>query len=130
MGHDGAEFSKINPSFFTIKEGSTSHLGLLSSGEKKETALLGARNRYALRLADHQRSTPCYAGWDRMETEFLYNVSTFIEIAFNFLQISNLIFMYYRIITYIYKFRIAKTYIWFLYHCCGFIKQTHIFFYI
>ncbi len=34
-------FSKINPSFFTIKEGSTSHLGLLSSDEKKETALLG-----------------------------------------------------------------------------------------
>ena len=59
-------FSKINPSFFTIKEGSTSHLGLLSSDEKKETALLGARNRYALRLADHQRSTPCYAGWDRL----------------------------------------------------------------
>ena len=30
------------------------------------TALLGARNRYALRLADHQRSTPVYAGWDRL----------------------------------------------------------------
>ena len=27
--------------FLTVKEGSTSHLGLLSSGEKKETALLG-----------------------------------------------------------------------------------------
>ena len=65
--HDGAEFSKINPSFFTIKEGSTSLLGLLSSGEKKETALLGARNRYALRLADHQRSSPYCAGWDRWE---------------------------------------------------------------
>ena len=49
-------FSKTYPSFLTLKEGSTSHLGLLSSGEKKETALLGARNRYALRLADHQRS--------------------------------------------------------------------------
>ena len=46
--------SKIIPSFFTIKEGSTSHLGLLSSGEKKETALLGAQNRYAIRLAGHQ----------------------------------------------------------------------------
>ena len=32
-------FSKIIPSFFTIKKGSTSHLGLLSSGEKKKTAL-------------------------------------------------------------------------------------------
>ena len=47
-------FSKTYPSFLTLKEGSTSHLGLLSSGEKKETALLGARNRYALRLAGHQ----------------------------------------------------------------------------
>ena len=67
-------FSKITPSLFTIKEGSTSHLGLLSSGEKRETALLGARNRYALRLADHQRSTPCCAGWDRWEKrEFIVN---------------------------------------------------------
>ena len=47
-------FSKTYPSFLTLKEGSTSHLGLLSSGEKKETALLGARNRYALRLVNHR----------------------------------------------------------------------------
>ena len=59
-------FSKTYPSFLTLKEGSTSHLGLLSSGEKKETALLGARNRFALRLADHQRSSPDCAGWDRL----------------------------------------------------------------
>ena len=32
-------FSKIIPSFFTIKEGPTSHLCLLSSGEKWEIAL-------------------------------------------------------------------------------------------
>ena len=49
-------FSKITPSLFTLKEGSTSHLGLLPSGKKRETALLGARNRYALRMADHQKS--------------------------------------------------------------------------
>ena len=73
-------FSKTYPSFLTVKEGSTSHLGLLSSGEKKETALLGARNRYALRLADHQRSSPCCAGWDRLElpyVEFLLNSNVF-----------------------------------------------------
>ena len=29
---------------------------LSPSGEREETALLGARNRFALRLADHQRS--------------------------------------------------------------------------
>ena len=51
-------FSKINPSFFTIKEGSTSHLGLLPSGKKRKPLLLVALNRYAIRLADHQRSTP------------------------------------------------------------------------
>ena len=47
-------FSKTYPSFLTVKEGSTSHLGLLPSGKKRETALLGAQNRYALRLAGHQ----------------------------------------------------------------------------
>ena len=60
-------FSKTYPSFLTVKEGSTSHLGLLPSGKKRKTALLGARNRYALRLADHQRSSPDYAGWDRLD---------------------------------------------------------------
>ncbi len=35
--------------FLTVKEGSTFHLGLLPSGKKRETALLGAQNRYALR---------------------------------------------------------------------------------
>ena len=38
----------------------------LSSGAREKTALLGARNRYAIRLADHQRSTPGFAGWDRL----------------------------------------------------------------
>ena len=60
-------FSKTYPSFLTLKEGSTSHLGLLPSGKKRETALLGAQNRYAIRLADHQRSSPCYAEWDRLD---------------------------------------------------------------
>ena len=55
-------FSKIIPSFFTIKEGSTSHPGPLSSGAREKTALLGALNRYALRLADHQRSSPWLCG--------------------------------------------------------------------
>ena len=43
------------PSFLTVKEGSTSHLGLLPSGKKRETALLGARNRFALRMADQSK---------------------------------------------------------------------------
>ena len=35
-------FSKITPSLFTLKEGSTSHPDPLSSGAREETALLGA----------------------------------------------------------------------------------------
>ena len=60
---------RLSPNTY-VKEGSTSHLGLLYSGEKKETALLGARNRYALRLADHQRSSPNCTGWDRLNAMF------------------------------------------------------------
>ena len=40
--------------------------GTETSGAREKTALLGARNRYALRLADHQRSSPSCAGWDRL----------------------------------------------------------------
>ena len=35
--------------------------------EEEETAILGARNRYAIRLADHQGSTPGFAGWNRLD---------------------------------------------------------------
>ena len=47
------------------KGSSTSNQAFLLR-RKDVTALLGAQNRYALRLADHQRSSPCCAGWDRM----------------------------------------------------------------
>ena len=52
---------------FPVKEGFTSLLGLLPSGEKRKPLLLVALNRFALRLADHQRSRQrgC-AGWDRL----------------------------------------------------------------
>ncbi len=92
-------FSKITPSLFTLKEGSTSHLGLLPSGKKRETALQcyicptcpspaggslthsqalalskRARDVTALRCSEPlrskvggpKRSSPCYAGWDRL----------------------------------------------------------------
>ena len=49
-------FSKIIPSFFTIKEGSTSHLGLLPSGKKRKTAL---RCSEPLRSKVGGASKPC-----------------------------------------------------------------------
>ena len=59
--------SKTYPSFLTVKEGSTFLTKpLFPQGRENVTALLGAQNRYALRLADHQRSAPSCAGWGRM----------------------------------------------------------------
>ena len=80
-----ADFSKTYPSFLTLKEGSTSHPCPLSSGAREETDLLGARNRYALRLADHQRSSPYCAGWDRLGNSSLqlivYSLQIFVVIC-------------------------------------------------
>ena len=78
-----SSFSKTQPSILhkdysnhpvpLSKEGSTFSPSPSSSGSRDVTALLGARNRCALRLADHQRSSPCFAGWDRMEMEGIAN---------------------------------------------------------
>ena len=54
-----------NPSVSLSKGSSTFSPSPSSSGSEDVTALLGARNRFALRMADHQRSTPDCAGWDR-----------------------------------------------------------------
>ena len=51
-------FSKTHQSSLTLKGGSTSHLGLLPSGKKRKPLLLVALNRFAIWLADHQRSSP------------------------------------------------------------------------
>ena len=56
-----------NPSVSLSRGSSTFSPSPSSSGSGDVTALLGARNRYALRLADHQRSTPDCAGWDRLD---------------------------------------------------------------
>ena len=55
-----------NPSVSLSKGSSTFSPSPSSSGSGDVTALLGARNRYAIRLADHQRSAPDFAGWDRL----------------------------------------------------------------
>ena len=95
-------FSKTYPSFLTVKEGvllksSRPSLPLkkappltpspLSSGAREKTALLGARNRYAIRLADHQRSSPCYAGWDRQRNTSIYMEESCIQFSFYIIAI-------------------------------------------
>ena len=95
-------FSKTYPSFLTVKEGvllksSRPSLPLkkappltpspLSSGAREKTALLGARNRYAIRLADHQRPSPCYAGWDRQRNTSIYMEESCIQFSFYIIAI-------------------------------------------
>ena len=60
-------FSKITPSLFTIKEGSTSHPDPLSSGAREETA--PPRRSEPLRSKDGGPSkvSPDCAGWDRLD---------------------------------------------------------------
>ena len=60
--------SKITPSLFTLKEGSTSHPDPLSSGAREETAL---RCSEPLRSKDGGPSkvSPDCAGWDRLAIE-------------------------------------------------------------
>ena len=80
-------FSKIIPSFFTIKEGSTFLTKPLFPQKREDVTALsaiyappvppqregpypipksGARNRYAIGLADQSKVSPGCAGWDRL----------------------------------------------------------------
>ena len=61
-----SSFSKITPSLFTLKEGSTSHPDPLSSGAREETA--PPRRSEPLRSKDGGPSkvSPGCAGWDRL----------------------------------------------------------------
>ena len=59
-------FSKTHPQWSLHPLRFPRSRGTETSGSGDVTALLGAQNRYAIRLADHQRSTPYCAGWDRL----------------------------------------------------------------
>ena len=58
-------FSKTYPSFLTLKEGSTSHLGLLPSGKKRETALRCSEPLRS-KVGGPSKVSPYFAGWDRL----------------------------------------------------------------
>ena len=58
--------SKITPSLFTLKEGSTSHLGLLPSGKKRETAPPRRSEPLRSKVGGASKPSPYFAGWDRL----------------------------------------------------------------
>ena len=58
--------SKITPSLFTIKEGSTSHPGPLSSGAREETAPTRCSEPLRSKDGGPSKVSPDCAGWDRL----------------------------------------------------------------
>ena len=59
-------FSKITPSLFTLKEGSTSHPGPLSSGAREETAPPRRSEPLRSKVGGPSKVSPDCAGWDRL----------------------------------------------------------------
>nr|WP_228114823.1 DEAD/DEAH box helicase family protein [Segatella copri] len=58
--------SKITPSLFTIKEGSTSHPDPLSSGAREETAPSRRSEPLRSKVGGPSKVSPDCAGWDRL----------------------------------------------------------------
>ena len=59
-------FSKITPSLFTIKEGSSSHPDPLSSGAREETAPSRRSEPLRSKVGGPSKVSPDCAGWDRL----------------------------------------------------------------
>ena len=66
MRKSNSFFSKTYPSFLTLKEGSTSHLGLLPSGKKRETAPPRRSEPLRSKVGGASKPSPYFAGWDRL----------------------------------------------------------------
>ena len=65
-------FSKITPSLFTIKEGSTSHPDPLSSGAREETAPPRRSEPLRSKVGGPSKVSPDCAGWDRLGATCLW----------------------------------------------------------
>ena len=61
-------FSKITPSLFTLKEGSTSHPDPLSSGAREKTAPPRRSEPLRSKVGGPSKVSPDCAGWDRLGT--------------------------------------------------------------
>ncbi len=64
-------FSKITPSLFTLKEGSTSHPDPLSSGAREETAPPRRSEPLRSKVGGPSKVSPDCAGWDRLDATCL-----------------------------------------------------------
>ena len=66
--HKGIVLKSSRPSLPLKK--APPHISVFSPQGRRGKPPSGAQNRYAIRLADHQRSAPGFAGWDRLVVHY------------------------------------------------------------
>ena len=64
-------FSKIIPSFFSIKEGSTFLTKPLFPQGREDVTALRCSEPLRYKVGGPSKVSPCLAGWDRLEWRFL-----------------------------------------------------------
>ena len=96
------------PLRLSCKESSTFLTKPLFPQEREDVTALRCSEPLRSKVGGPSKVFAMFCGMGPLGAD-IYIMSTFIEIAFNFLQISNSIFMSYRITTYIYKFKEVKT---------------------
>ena len=95
------------PLRLSCKESSTFLTKPLFPQEREDVTALRCSEPLRSKVGGPSKVFAMFCGMGPLGAD-IYIMSTFIEIAFNFLQISNSIFMSYRITTYIYKFSSLK----------------------
>ena len=74
-------FSKTHPSSLTLKGGSTSHPGPLSSGAREETAPPRRSEPLRSKVGGPSKVSPDCAGWDRLAATCLQLAATCLRLA-------------------------------------------------
>ena len=94
-------FSKTYPSFLTVKEGSTFLTKPLFPQEREDVTALRCSEPLRYKIVGPKRSSPCFAGWDRRKTEYLYNELTvkILISTYNILKYQNAILLNFRLVS-------------------------------
>ena len=99
--HDSVIFSKTYPSFLTVKEGSTFLTKPLFPQGREDVTALRCSEPLRYKVGGPKRSSPCFAGWDRRKTEYLYNELTvkILISTYNILKYQNAILLNFRLVS-------------------------------
>ena len=94
-------FSKIIPSFFNIKEGSTFLTKPLFPQGREDVTALRCSEPLRYKVGEPSKVSPYCAGWDRRKTEYLYNELTvkILVSTYNILKYQNAILLNFRLVS-------------------------------